>query len=59
MGPQEIFIISVYHPARQKTSRSLPRPPESGIFPIDKSPLSDYNTQESVIVLFFMSRRVL
>ena len=54
MGFQNFFtFLLFYHPPQRKTSRPLPCLPESRIFPIDKSPLSDYNTQESVTVLFF------
>ena len=57
MGFQKIFIILSSAAVKNKPSTPLP----AGIryFSLDKSPLSDYNTRESVTVLFFMRRRVL
>lgn len=52
MGFQKNFFV-ILSSAAAKNKHSLPCTPESGFFPIDKSPLPDYNTQESVIVLFF------
>ena len=53
-GISRLFtFLLFYHPPQRKTSRPLPCLLKSRISPIDKSPLSDYNAQESVTVLFF------